>query len=210
MAKVKAIIFDLGNVVIGFDHRLAVKKILAHTRLAEGEIYDLFFDSTLTQEFEKGKVSPEEFFQNVKELLKLEISYLEFLPIWNEIFFAKPEIEAFIASLEPSLRRVMLSNINKLHYEYILSNFTSAMGLFHRGNVIASYATGFVKPQKEIYELAIRSSGVSMEEIVYVDDRGDLIAAALGYGICAIQFRDVLQLRREFEKLGIIPKFALG
>ena len=59
---IKAIIFDLGNVLIGFDHQIAVKRILAHTPMSEGEIYNLFFDSTLTRVFEEGKISPLLFF----------------------------------------------------------------------------------------------------------------------------------------------------
>ena len=52
--KIKAVIFDLGNVLVGFDHRIAVKKILRHTSKSTREIYDLFFDSPFTREFEKG------------------------------------------------------------------------------------------------------------------------------------------------------------
>lgn len=202
--EVKAIIFDLGNVLIGFDHRIAVKRILTHTLVPEQEIYDLFFDSRLTNDFERGSISPLSFFEKVKSMLGLSLSFDEFSPIWNEIFFSKHDTEEFIGSLDPGLPLLLLSNINKLHYEHIRRIFSSAMDLFDTNSIIPSYTTGFVKPEKEIYDIAIATSGVKKDELVYVDDRRDLIEAAQSYGIRSIQFEGVAQLAKEFKKLGIL------
>ena len=202
--KIKAVIFDLGNVLVGFDHRIAVKKILRHTSKSTREIYDLFFDSPFTREFEKGGISCREFFVKVKDMLGLKIGYEEFLPIWNEIFFAKPEMERFVASLNSGRRLVLLSNINELHYEYLTAAFPYAFSLFSPDKIIPSFRAGFMKPDRQIYELALSAAGVSRDEVVYVDDRLDLIEAASGYGIPSIQFKDIHQLRQEFLNLGII------
>lgn len=202
--KIKAVIFDLGNVLIGFDHRIGVKKILKHTHKSTREIYDLFFDSVFTREFEKGKISCGEFFAKVRDMLELQIGYEEFLPIWNEIFFAKPEMERFVASLNSGRKLVLLSNVNQLHYEYLTAAFPSAFGLFSPDKIIPSFRTGFMKPDREIYALALSAAGVSKEEAVYVDDRADLIAAASGYGIPSIQFKNIEQLKRDFLDLGIV------
>lgn len=204
MFKKRAIIFDLGNVVIGFDHRIAVKRILNHTHLNQEEIYRLFFDSPLTQDFEKGKISNLDFFKEVKAMLGLKIGYDEFLPIWNDIFFLMPDTEKFIRSIPKDIKLVMLSNINKLHYEYIRSKFSSTLKLF--GKIIPSYSTGFIKPEREIYSLAIRETKESLENIVYIDDRQDLVDAAQSYGINSIRFECVKQLEIEFIELGILAK----
>ena len=202
--EIKAVIFDLGNVLIGFDHTIAVKKILKHTPKKSRDIYDLFFDSDLTQEFEKGKTGTLEFFQQVKTALELKISYGEFLPIWNEIFFSKPESEDFVGSLNSGIKLALLSNINQLHYEYIREEFSSTIGLFEPDKIIPSFRTGFIKPDKEIYDLALKALGVPRESVVYVDDRLDLIEAALSYGIKSIQFKSAKELKQKFQDLGII------
>ena len=202
--EIKAVIFDLGNVLIGFDHTIAVKKILKHTPKKSRDIYDLFFDSDLTQEFEKGKTGTLEFFQQVKTALELKISYGEFLPIWNEIFFSKPESENFVSSLNSGIKLALLSNINQLHYEYIREEFSSTIGLFEPDKIIPSFRTGFIKPDKEIYDLALKALDVPRESVVYVDDRLDLIEAALSYGIKSIQFKSAKELKQKFQDLGII------
>ncbi|OGX10593.1 MAG: hypothetical protein A2Y42_03295 [Omnitrophica WOR_2 bacterium GWB2_45_9] len=202
--EIKAVIFDLGNVLIGFDHTIAVKKILKHTPKKSRDIYDLFFDSDLTQEFEKGKTGTLEFFQQVQTALELKISYGEFLPIWNEIFFSKPESENFVGSLNSGIKLALLSNINQLHYEYIREEFSSTIGLFEPDKIIPSFRTGFIKPDKEIYDLALKALDVPRESVVYVDDRLDLIEAALSYGIKSIQFKSAKELKQKFQDLGII------
>ena len=202
--EIKAVIFDLGNVLIGFDHTIAVKKILKHTPKKSRDIYDLFFDSDLTQEFEKGKTGKLEFFQQVQTALELKISYGEFLPIWNEIFFSKPESENFVGSLNSGIKLALLSNINQLHYEYIREEFSSTIGLFEPDKIIPSFRTGFIKPDKEIYDLALKALDVPRESVVYVDDRLDLIEAALSYGIKSIQFKSAKELKQKFQDLGII------
>ena len=202
--EIKAVIFDLGNVLIGFDHTIAVKKILKHTPKKSRDIYDLFFDSDITQEFEKGKTGTLEFFQQVQTVLELKISYGEFLPIWNEIFFSKPESENFVGSLNSGIKLALLSNINQLHYEYIREEFSSTIGLFEPDKIIPSFRTGFIKPDKEIYDLALKALDVPRESVVYVDDRLDLIEAALSYGIKSIQFKTTQELQQEFQDLGII------
>lgn len=202
--EIEAVIFDLGNVLIGFDHTIAVKKILRHTPKKSKDIYNLFFDSDLTQEFEKGKTGTLEFFEQIKDALELKISYGEFLPIWNEIFFSKPESEDFVGSLNSGIKLALLSNINQLHYEYIREEFSSTIGLFEADKIIPSFRTGFIKPDKEIYDLALKALGVPRESVVYVDDRLDLIEAALSYGIKSIQFKSAKELKHKFQDLGMI------
>ena len=43
--RFKLILCDLGNVLVKFDHRIAVKKILKFTDKDSDEVYQLFFDS---------------------------------------------------------------------------------------------------------------------------------------------------------------------
>ena len=70
--KYDVILCDLGNVLINFDHKIAVRKILRYTPKNEEEIYGLFFDSPFTELYEEGKVGPAEFFRRVKKAIELK------------------------------------------------------------------------------------------------------------------------------------------
>lgn len=183
-----AIICDLGNVLVNFDHRIAVRKILENTPKKEEDIYNLFFDSGLTELYEEGKITPEDFFSRVKETLELKIDYNTFMPIWNEIFFEAPlnkKMQAFLRKIKPRYKLIMLSNLNKTHFEFL----NKKMDIFKEfDSLILSYEVGFRKPAPQIYNAALESVKTVPEKVFYIDDRKDLVKAASMLGIKGIVF----------------------
>ena len=200
--KYDAVICDLGNVLVNFDHNIAVKKILEHTPKKEEDIYNLFFDSPITALYEEGKIASDEFFYSVKEYLKLDIDYDDFLPIWNEIFFETPlniKMHDFLRSIKKDYKLIMLSNISKTHFEFL----KKAMDIFKEfDKLILSYEAGFRKPTFEIYKLALESMEVSKDRAFYVDDRRDLIEAASKFGIKGIAFNGEQAFNKLKEEFG--------
>ncbi|MFC1624429.1 HAD family hydrolase [Candidatus Omnitrophota bacterium] len=186
--KYNAIICDLGNVLIDFDHNIAAKKIMACTPKKEKDIYDLFFDSPITKLYEEGKISPDEFFRKVKDSLKLDMDYNNFLPIWNEIFFETPiniKMHNFLKRVKARYKLIMLSNLNKTHFEFL----NKKMGIFGEfDRLILSYEVGFRKPAPQIYKAAMDSVKTVPSRAFYIDDRRDLIEAASKLGIKGIAF----------------------
>lgn len=186
--KYESIFCDLGNVLINFDHRIAVKKILAYTQKDEQDIYQLFFDSGLTKDYEEGKISSSDFFKKVRDSLNLGIDNETLLPIWNGIFFETPlnkKIQNFLTEMKGKYNLVMISNINETHWEF-LKDKISVFGKFDK--LILSYEVGFRKPAAEIYNAALESVNTAPSKAFYIDDRKDLIEAALQFGIKGMAF----------------------
>lgn len=199
MNTIRAVIFDLGNVLVNFDHRRAAERICAFTDKTPGEIYDLFFDSEITGLFEEGAVAPESFYQKVRELLASDISYESFRPIWNEIFFLSDdnrEVVSIARQLRDSHQVCVLSNINALHLEYIRNNFTF-LAEFHR--VFASCELKLRKPDPRIYRRVAETLGVSLQQCFYADDRPELVSAARSLGMQAYVYRTPQQLRVDLQ-----------
>ena len=120
--RIKVILFDLGNVLVDLDLRPAIERISGFCSKRPDEILKLFFDSGITNSFEKGELSAEEFYKQAKNILNLKLGYESFVPIWNEIFFfsAKNRAVYHIANrLKQDHRIALLSNTNILHYRYI-------------------------------------------------------------------------------------------
>ncbi len=187
-SRYDAIFCDLGNVLINFNHNIAVKKILRLMPKNEQDIYQLFFDSGLTKGYEEGKISSIEFFKKVKGSLELDINYNKFLPIWNDIFFEVPlnkKMQNLLKAVKGKYKLVMISNINETHYKFLKKKMP-IFGEFDK--LILSYEIGFRKPAQEIYDAALKSVNTAPSKAFYVDDRADLIEAALGYGIKGMAF----------------------
>ncbi len=220
--KVDAIIFDLGNVLLDFDHRIACQRISKFTPLEtigkqgkdkmsltgfidkdEREIFNLFFDSGLTALFEEGKISPLQFFSKVKEILSFKLDYDQFVPIWNEIFFFTEEnfgVYNLAYNLRSRYKVTVLSNINILHFEYIKRTFP-ILDAFP--NIITSFELGFRKPHALIYQKTLEILKTSPQNVFYTDDRNELVESANQLGIRSFVFKGVEQLKTDLLESGI-------
>jgi len=201
MIAERVILFDLGRVLIDFDHNIAVSRIRKFCSLDEKTIYNLFFDSDVTDKFEKGAISPSEFFQEVKRILNIDISYEAFLPIWNEIFTPHPGSLEIIESLKDNYHLYMVSNINELHFKYLEENFKEYFKYF--SYIFLSYEMGLRKPDPKIYKLIMEYLKLPAQNITYTDDRPELIEAAKRLNIDAFVFKGVDSLREELLKRDI-------
>ena len=201
--EIKSVIFDLGRVLVDFDHRISARKIAAYSDKNEEEILKLFFDSPVTAEFEAGKSTPQEFFLRIKEMLSLRMSYEEFVPAWNEIFsFSEKNRQVYTLALKLKKRykTALLSNVNLLHFEYIKKTFP-ILDAFHA--VITSFEAGCVKPSACIYNSALKLLESSPAQTFYTDDREELILSARELGIRGFTFKGVEQLKSDLHTSGV-------
>ncbi len=200
---IEAVIFDFGNVLLDFDHTIAARKISRLCGRDTEEIFQLFFDSGATERFEEGKICAREFFSEVKKMLGLGISFREFVPIWNEIFFFSEKnrgVYNLARELKNNYKTALLSNINILHFEYIKTRFAVLDAFDH---VITSYAAGCRKPKEEIYRRTLKILNTLPEQCFYTDDRPELIKGARNLGIRGFVFRGVAKLNRDLASAGI-------
>lgn len=204
----RVILFDLGKVLIDFDHTIAVQKIKHFCALDENGIYNLFFDSDITDRFERGIITPFEFFQEAKKMLSANTSYEEFVPIWNEIFTPHPGMLEMIGSLKDNYSLYLVSNINELHFKYLEEKFSDFFKYF--SYMFLSYEVGLRKPDPRIYELIIDYIKLSAENIIYTDDREELVEAAKKLNIDAFVFESTDSLREELAKRNIRLELVLN
>ena len=153
--QIQILAFDLGNVLVDFDHTVAAKRIAHFCDKSPKEIFSLFFNSDITSLFEQGKVSPQEFYLKVKEMLGLKLSFESFVPIWNEVFMLSPKnraVYSLINNLRSRYKVILISNTNILHFEYLKTKFP-VFNVFHE--IFISYALGLIKPDPLIYKTVV-------------------------------------------------------
>lgn len=200
---IKVILFDLGKVLVDFDHQRAAERISGFCSKTPLEIYNLFFESTVTVAFEAGKITPQDFYLEVKNMLDLKLSYESFVPIWNDIFFLSPKNRSVFKlanSLRSYYKTALLSNINILHYEYLRKNFP-VFSVFDK--IFLSFELGVIKPDKEIYNRVIKELKVAPDEIFYTDDRLELVESAKSLGMKGCVFTNFEQLVKDIGQLNL-------
>jgi putative hydrolase of the HAD superfamily len=198
---IEVIIFDLGNTLIRFDHNISAKKLANLFHLDSEKVRSLFFDSGITRDFEKGLMSPKEFYSRVKGLLNINIPFRDFCAIWNDIFWEDAAACGIARRLKGRYKLFLLSNVNRLHYEYVEKKF-DIIKIFDE--IILSYAVGAMKPEKRIFEDAIGKAGGDRRAVLYIDDREDLIKEAEQMGIKSIRYEGAPKLEEELKKRGVL------
>jgi len=72
-------------------------------------------------------------------------------------------------------------------------------------DIVVSGTEGLAKPDPAIYRLAIERSGLAAEQLAFVDDRPENVAAGEAAGMHGIHFTDASALRSALAALGLPP-----
>lgn len=178
-------LFDIGNVIVGVDFIPSLKRLIP-----EGTPdIDIRLDTVIERkdEFEAGRITPEEYFPWAAETLGFTGDMNTFMNAWTDIFTPNQTMWDQIESLKTAGHRLILfSNIQSAHIEFlqahypIFQNFTG--GIF-------SYQTGHIKPEPEIYQLAIERYQLTPETTGYIDDLTANISGGLKAGFQCHQYR---------------------
>jgi FMN phosphatase YigB (HAD superfamily) len=197
---IEVIFFDLGNVILPFNNYQIAEKLCRFSQKEEfqepGKVFSYLFDlrEGVINPFERGKVSPQEFFQSVRNHLGLSITFEQFIPIWTDIFVEDQEVSEIIRSLKGKWRLGLLSNTDPLHFRYIVSTFPIVSAL---EKWILSYEVGFKKPDAQIFQKAIEWASVEPQKILFIDDTKGHVEASISLGMQGIHFISAAKLREE-------------
>ncbi|MCX7965163.1 MAG: HAD hydrolase-like protein [Syntrophorhabdaceae bacterium] len=203
---IKLFVFDLGNVILPFDHRKIPEKLLLWSQKKEQfdsiEMFEYIFgaDNGLINPYEEGEMSTEEFFKIISDRYYLNMSLEDFKNIWTPIFLEDKGVEKIILNLkELGYPLFILSNTNELHFTYIKETYP----IVHVFNEwILSYEVGAKKPKKRIFEEIFRRAEVSGSEVFYVDDTESYVLKAKEmFGIYGVVYKGADELRTEIKKV---------
>ena len=195
--------FDLGNVLLNFDHRLAVRRLAQLTDLAETVVHDTIFTSGWQESYERGDVTSDEFADYFRAQNQISLPTGELLAACSEIFELNVAVIPIVAHLRAAGHRLgVLSNTCAAHWQYVATGrYTILNTSFER--YILSYEIGSMKPTATIYERAIAAAGVSPAEIFFTDDRPENVDGARQAGIDACLFQGPRQLMHELRERGV-------
>jgi 2-haloacid dehalogenase len=71
-------------------------------------------------------------------------------------------------------------------------------------DIVVSGTERLVKPDRAIYELALRRFGMPASELIFIDDRAENVAGAEAVGMRGHLFRDAATLRADLSALGVL------
>ena len=202
MNDIDAVIFDLGNVLLAVDEGRAADRLAKRTGKSRQQIDEYARGTPHAMNLALGKLTRQQFFETVASDLTFGGTYEEFASIWAEIFTPIEPMIALAQSLKNRVRRLVLSNTNAIHMDYIFERFRF---LDDFDALILSHEVGLLKPDAAIYKLALKKHGLVAVRTVFIDDMPINVEGARQVGLQAIQFQNADQTRAELTKLGLSP-----
>ncbi len=178
---IRAVLFDIGNVLLKFDFSIALAKLAA-----ESEVHDpvdvLARIDQIKHGYEEGLIDRPAFLRGVFDVLRYRGTEAQFISAWEEIFDPNEAMIALVEKLHGRLPLYLLSNTGDIHREYFFRHY-SFFQCFTAG--IYSYEVRASKPNRAIYEIAARQLGIDPATTFFIDDLLPNIEAARAFGFRA-------------------------
>ena len=202
--KVRAVVFDLGKVLVDFDNGIAAGTLAKRSTQSAETIRAIIDQTPLLFRYEGGGMTTEEFFDEVRKLIGFSGSFAEFAAAFGDIFTEMPAMTRLHAELRASgVPTYILSNTNDIAIGHIRRSFPFFAGFT---DYIFSYEQAALKPHARIYEVTEARSGCRGGEILFLDDKPENVAAAAQRGwqtICHQDPEASIRATREFLAAGV-------
>jgi putative hydrolase of the HAD superfamily len=199
--KIKALLFDLGKVLVDFDFERGMRQFVSRTSMSRQDFEHIILDQGWMRTYESGGISTREFHDYLREHGKLEMSLEEFANAWNSVFLPGLVVpERLLSNLRENYPLILVSNTNESHIDYIAKNYPV---LDYFNHIILSHEVRSMKPDRKIYDAAIAAAGLPPEALFFTDDRVENVASAAELGIRTHQFHSLEGLVKALQEWGV-------
>jgi putative hydrolase of the HAD superfamily len=198
---IRAIVFDFGNVVAFFDHRLTTQRLRDHGEFDPDELHAYIYGGSLEDDYEAGRISSEEFIERVREKGRLQCPPDVVTACYTDIFWPNADIAELLPRLKRRYRLLLASNTTELHSNHFRRQFAAT--LRHFDEIVLSHAVGARKPSPAFYEHCRARAGCRAAECVFIDDLPTNVEGARACGWHGVVYRGAADLSERLDALGV-------
>jgi FMN phosphatase YigB (HAD superfamily) len=198
---IRAVISDLGRVVLWFDNDIFLRKLAGRSGKPFAEVRAAVHgDIELLRRFDAGAVTPAGFHARIMEIVGADIPCGDFFEMYSDIFTLNPAAFDVLVRVKAGGTKVLLlSNTDSERFGFVRRRFPE-VGLFD--DFVLSYELKLLKPDPAIYLAAARSAGCAPAECVFIDDMEENVRGAVETGLAGIHYRPETDLAAELRRLG--------
>src|ERR1700722_6404059 len=196
--KIKAIIFDLGGVImyggyLDFIHHYLGKQLTAQTKKRITQ---------LEHEENVGTITEKQFYQHVEKEFAVHLTPAQM----HKKIVTKMKTNKALVAYIPKLKKVKIvlfsNSIGRMAMEMLKARHIAGKKVFDK--VFVSNVMHLAKPSHASYEYVVRHLKVKPYEALMVDDRRENIDAAKKVGLQGIVFKNVTQFKKGLKKYEIV------
>lgn len=201
--KLRAIIFDIGHVLVRVDIARAMTGLAAGLSLSPAEVWAAIEKDPRWPDWQEGRMSPQAWHLHLTKRLGSSLRFEQFTEVWNRALDPTPIQDiALFEKLAKSYRLGLLSNTDPIHVAH-MEPLYDFFRFFPGPTRIYSCAVGARKPDPLMYQRALRACKVRATEALYIDDVLAYVEAAQRLGMAGIQYQSHEQFASDLGRLGI-------
>lgn len=199
---IKAIIFDIGGVIIRTEDHRRRRQWEKKLALAPGESEAIVFNSEMGTKAQSGAITDEELWVWVGQRLKLSSSELD---TFRADFWAGDVLDT---SLVDFIRKLKARGYQTAVISNATDNLHQALTNQHQiadafDLIVGSATEKVMKPDPRIYQRTLARLRRQAQEAIFIDDFAHNIQAAQDLGMATIHFKPGTNVPQALEKLGI-------
>ena len=186
MKNIKAIIFDLGSVILNINYQNTINAFSKLGVKNASTFYSKKVQANLFNQIETGDITTEKFLSGLqKETNNASINQVS--EAWNAMLLDLPDNRlAVIKSLKKEYSIYLLSNTNAIHIDAFKNKLRKVKwkkfcNLFDK--MYLSHEVGLRKPNAAIFEYLLKEQNLQAHEVFFIDDSPQHIEGANKLGI---------------------------
>lgn len=197
---IKAVFFDMAGVIFTDTFKQSLDEYGKELGLPAGKMYEVIHDHEGWKDFTLGNITEDEYLSMCEKRAGVfSFDRRKFVKYIDKSMVQNPAVIDFVKQLSSAYTVGVITNNPKEWFERFLKRAWLKDTIKVRA--VSSYIH-VRKPDKKIFEYALRQAGVKGEEAVYVDDRPDRVQGAHELGINVVVFDgDVKRLKDKINNL---------
>jgi FMN phosphatase YigB (HAD superfamily) len=204
LAPTRALLFDLGGVVLHVDFERALQAWAPHSRLPIARLRELFHFDAPYQQHETGQLPAAQYFGHLRELLALDCDAAAVQAGFNAVLVEEiAETLALVDAVRPRVPCYAISNTNAVHVAEMERAFPRLLRRFDR--VFTSHEIGQRKPHPQAFTHVLEAIGEPAAQVLLFDDLEPNIVAARALGLQAVQVNGPVDVRAALVERGLLP-----
>ncbi len=202
MTHIKAIIFDVGGVLVRTEDRTPRRRLEEQYGLQPGEAEFLVYNSERGQQAQRGEITATTLWRWIQARFNLDAAALADFrqQFWSGDRLNAPLL-ALVHSLHPRYQTAIISNaMDDLHH--MLTAVYPMADAFDL--IVGSAAERVMKPAPEIFLRTLARLGREPAEAIFIDDFAHNVAGAQAVGMAAIHYTPDLNVAATLAEYGVV------
>ena len=200
--ELRAILFDLGGVVIDIDFKRAFQIWAALASVDASDLEKRFTFDEAYEQHETGELHSAGYFNALRESLNVSLSEDDLVAGWNDIYLGTiPGMVKLLATASQRFPLYAFTNSNPTHQSVWSVRFAAELSIFK--TIYVSSELGVRKPDPRSFSLVAERMGVQASEVLFFDDSAENVDGAVSAGMRGVVVESTRDVTAALGRYGI-------